>query len=208
MAGKNKRDEIMDATMRLVSETGLPALSTRKVAARANVSDGLMYRYFKSKDELLYACYQSIQKEIAALIDGKHENMPVEYMDRPIDKKNLIKIAYIHWLKYFKFLIDSDYKTLFYIEFRTSPYIRCILDDEEKLDALYFDRFGVIISVMIKSIKLDKDAIGFILTYIMDMSCVFARKIIVGDLPKSESYYRMIWTFMSEGLAGVLDRAE
>lgn len=137
MAGKNKRDEIMDATMRLVSETGLPALSTRKVAARANVSDGLMYRYFKSKDELLYACYQSIQKEIAALIDGKHENMPVEYMDRPIDKKNLIKIAYIHWLKYFKFLIDSDYKTLFYIEFRTSPYIRCILDDEEKLDALY-----------------------------------------------------------------------
>ena len=45
----NHKADIMRATIELVAEDGISAVTTRRVANRAGVSDGLMYRFFVSK---------------------------------------------------------------------------------------------------------------------------------------------------------------
>ena len=50
-----RRDEILDATMRCLSRSGLAGLSTTALCEEAGVSMGALYTHFASKDEILQA---------------------------------------------------------------------------------------------------------------------------------------------------------
>ncbi|GJM39632.1 MAG: TetR family transcriptional regulator [Acidimicrobiales bacterium] len=50
-----RRIRIVEAAMKLAAEGGYEAVQMRAVAERADVSLGTIYRYFKSKDDLLLA---------------------------------------------------------------------------------------------------------------------------------------------------------
>ena len=50
-----KQEKILNAALELFSEEGFKATSTSKVAKRAGVSEGLIFRHFKNKDGLLEA---------------------------------------------------------------------------------------------------------------------------------------------------------
>ena len=50
-----RRIRIVEAAMHMAAEGGLEAVQMRAVAERAGVSLGTIYRYFKSKDDLLLA---------------------------------------------------------------------------------------------------------------------------------------------------------
>lgn len=49
----NKREQILDATEKLITVKGLHALSMQQVAKEAGVAAGTIYRYFKDKDDLI-----------------------------------------------------------------------------------------------------------------------------------------------------------
>jgi len=49
-----KRNAIMDAALQLFLEKGYKSVTTREIAAHANVSKGVLYDYFKSKEDLFY----------------------------------------------------------------------------------------------------------------------------------------------------------
>lgn len=70
-----KRDEILDAAMRIFErDGGLNALSLRKLAAEMDLSYSAPYRYFTNKDELVNAlrarAYRWIEHEMLDAIDG------------------------------------------------------------------------------------------------------------------------------------------
>lgn len=50
-----KQEDIINAALKLFAEEGFKATSTSKVAKRAGVSEGLIFRHFKNKDGLLDA---------------------------------------------------------------------------------------------------------------------------------------------------------
>jgi len=50
-----RRSRVLDAALQLASEGGYDAVQMRDVATRAHVALGTIYRYFRSKDELLAA---------------------------------------------------------------------------------------------------------------------------------------------------------
>lgn len=50
-----RRDEILDATMKCLSRSGLAELSTTEICAEAGISMGALYTHFGSKDEILQA---------------------------------------------------------------------------------------------------------------------------------------------------------
>jgi len=50
-----RRSRVLDAALLLASEGGYDAVQMRDVATRAHVALGTIYRYFRSKDELLAA---------------------------------------------------------------------------------------------------------------------------------------------------------
>ena len=50
---ESSKENILDAALKLFSSNGYFNTSTRQIAKQANISNGLLYNYFKSKEELL-----------------------------------------------------------------------------------------------------------------------------------------------------------
>ena len=65
-----RRTRVLEAALQLASTGGYEAVQMRDVAASAHVALGTIYRYFRSKDELLAAALvewaRSIEREVSA----------------------------------------------------------------------------------------------------------------------------------------------
>ncbi|HEY4652344.1 MAG TPA: TetR/AcrR family transcriptional regulator [Pontibacter sp.] len=68
--GKDKREQtinqLIDTALSLFSEQGYDATSIRAIAQRAGFSLGLMYNYFRSKEELLVEIYRRGSADVNA----------------------------------------------------------------------------------------------------------------------------------------------
>lgn len=62
------RDKILNVALQLFSSKGYHNTSTRQIAKEAKVSDGFLYNYFKSKENLAIAVLQSAFKTLDAAI--------------------------------------------------------------------------------------------------------------------------------------------
>ena len=62
---RNRRNEIIAATIRVASRHGVSASTVRGIAAEAGVTEGAIYRHFSSKEELCQAAYFQIVAEMA-----------------------------------------------------------------------------------------------------------------------------------------------
>ncbi|WP_166866435.1 MULTISPECIES: TetR/AcrR family transcriptional regulator [unclassified Salinibacterium] len=54
----NVRDQVASAAVALFAEKGYANTSVQEVVARAGVTKGAMYHYFRSKDDLLFGIYE------------------------------------------------------------------------------------------------------------------------------------------------------
>ncbi len=63
---KNRRGEILDATVRVAARQGVSGASVRQIASEAGVTEGALYRHFDSKDDLCQKAYQQIVAEMVA----------------------------------------------------------------------------------------------------------------------------------------------
>lgn len=80
-----RRDQIAGAVSVLVGEHGLDAVTVAKVAARAEISVGLVQHYFPSKDDLLLFAHRrsmdAINHRIAAQLAREHpERLPIRQL--------------------------------------------------------------------------------------------------------------------------------
>ena len=62
---KNRREEIVAATVRLVAKQGVSGASIRQIASEAGVTEGALYRHFENKDDLCQQTYQQIVADMA-----------------------------------------------------------------------------------------------------------------------------------------------
>jgi AcrR family transcriptional regulator len=67
--GERTREHLLDTALRLFTTTGYEATTMRDIAATAECSLGLAYRYFASKEEFVLALYARLEQEFAAYID-------------------------------------------------------------------------------------------------------------------------------------------
>jgi len=63
---KNRRGEIVTATIRLVARQGMRAATIRQIAQASGVTEGAIYRHFSSKEDLCHQAYCQIVAEMAA----------------------------------------------------------------------------------------------------------------------------------------------
>lgn len=64
------------AALTLFVDKSIEGVSTKSIAALANVSEGLLYRHFKSKHDLSLTLMQAIHERLTALVRG--------HMDQPL----------------------------------------------------------------------------------------------------------------------------
>ena len=65
-SGDQTRRALLDAAVRLVAERGWDAVTTRQIAERAGVNQGLIHYHFRSKDQLLHAAFERALRETFA----------------------------------------------------------------------------------------------------------------------------------------------
>jgi AcrR family transcriptional regulator len=80
--GEVRRAQIVDIARRLFAEHGYQQTTTRQLARAAGVSDALMYRHFKSKDEVLRAVVDQGLAGFAAMRETAAAGR-----DRPLDER-------------------------------------------------------------------------------------------------------------------------
>ena len=61
------RAALLQAAAALFAEKGVEAVSTREIASKAHVNNGLIHRHFRTKDALLREVLESLSAEISAV---------------------------------------------------------------------------------------------------------------------------------------------
>jgi AcrR family transcriptional regulator len=72
---EGKRKHIMDAALTLFSNQGFHATSISQIAQMAEISKGLMYNYFQSKEELLQSIVSEGYRKIYGAFDPNNDGI-------------------------------------------------------------------------------------------------------------------------------------
>lgn len=63
----NKKDKILQCALELFANDGYNAVSTQRIAAKAGVSEGLIFKHFKNKKGLLSEIMEEAERKIAEI---------------------------------------------------------------------------------------------------------------------------------------------
>lgn len=66
------RDALLKAAAKLFAEKGAEAVSTREIASKAHVNNGLIHRHFRTKDALLREVLEGLGAEISSVERDGH----------------------------------------------------------------------------------------------------------------------------------------
>ena len=88
------RRALLDATVQLIEEQGLEAVSVREVARRTGVSPGAPFRHFQTRTALLTAVAEVAQER---LIQAVGESLGNAKNANPLQKFHAIGIGFLRW---------------------------------------------------------------------------------------------------------------
>ena len=78
-APQDKRQQILSAAEKLISEVGFQGLSMQKLAKEAGVAAGTIYRYFEDKDHLIDDVRVLVTQRVAdAVQEGVNDSDPIK----------------------------------------------------------------------------------------------------------------------------------
>ena len=86
----DKRDKILEAALKLFVEYGFHGTPTSKIAGEAGVSNGTLFHWFKTKEELILALYDIAKNDwnefLVAKIDA---NQPLEMIAKMVMRESV-----------------------------------------------------------------------------------------------------------------------
>lgn len=181
--------------MELVADIGMVNFSMRKVTERLGVSESFTYQYFDTKESLLRGCYNKINDQFAALFQ---EKLLAEI--QKCEEKSLDEIFCGLWKSCFSYWVENTYRTIYYFEYRDSR----LLDRGEKgRKAVFIRWFEECLQKRGNRCFLYEAAnMDYLWIYIIDVTGVFAKRVIRGELPDTEESYENIWRLISKGVSG------
>ncbi|MBC8035052.1 MAG: TetR/AcrR family transcriptional regulator [Chitinophagaceae bacterium] len=103
---------MLQAALHLLVKNGFHGTPTSKIAAQAGVSNGTLFHYYKTKDELVIALYNEIKAEMASYLFAQineHDNLEAKF------KKSFIHSLY--WA------LDNQEKFYYVQQFHFSPHL-------------------------------------------------------------------------------------
>lgn len=114
----NKRAKILAAALELFVERGFHSTPTSAISKRAGVSAGILFHYFKTKDDLIYTLFLETKLEFLQAM-----NVGMEKVSSPEGKFRLI------WSNAWNYGVDNLVKFKFVQQIHHSPLIDRIKED-------------------------------------------------------------------------------
>ncbi|MGY8826794.1 MAG: TetR/AcrR family transcriptional regulator [Candidatus Latescibacterota bacterium] len=93
---KNKKGEIIAATVQLVAQRGVNGASIRRIAEVAGVTEGALYRHFRSKEDL---CQQAYCHIVSDMIAAKEE-IAASKVDVKTKFEDWVRVSYEYFDRY------------------------------------------------------------------------------------------------------------
>jgi AcrR family transcriptional regulator len=115
----DKQEQILKAALKLFVEFGFHGTPTSKIAQEASVSNGTLFHYFKTKDELVVALYIYIKSNLASCMSSER---PADETIKATFKREFI--ATLYWAK------DNPMEFRFTQQFLSSPYFTMVSSEE------------------------------------------------------------------------------
>lgn len=103
---EGRKDQIMQVALELFANEGIQT-PISKIAKEAGISKGLMYNYFRSKEELLHEVALDGMKEIFSLFDPNHDGVLTdeEFVFFVSETFRVIKENREYWKLYFRMIM-------------------------------------------------------------------------------------------------------
>jgi len=87
----SKKDAILKASIEVFGKKGYDRATTDEIAEKAGVAKGLIFHYFKNKEELYYQAYryvvEKLQREFKNFLRENRNRDIFDFMERWIEKK-------------------------------------------------------------------------------------------------------------------------
>ena len=190
----------MDAAIQSYAEYGEQGLTTKNLAKAAGCSEALIYRHFKSKDDLLRACYIRLHAKAVAAIP------PVEIPENAT-LSEAVEISREYWLNFFKFFVEAGIESLFYYWFRMSDAFTELLNEgSEDIKEAYSKSFFNMFEQLRVKLNLDISADHY-RTYIVFFTGTFVDQVVRGKVPDTEESFEFIANLLFGGLVTTLPGA-
>lgn len=137
----NKKNQLLKASLNLFAHSGCDAVSTKKIAETAHVSEGLLFRHFKNKEGLIQTLYEFeselVLKRLDPILDLSHPKVVLrEILSLPFQ----IKENHFEFYKWYLSLLEYRFKGVSIIEqkltyksqqaFRTLQYENVEIEDK------------------------------------------------------------------------------
>ena len=194
MARTNKQEELMNTTYVVVAENGIDTFSMKTVTNRLGVSEGLIYKYFDTREGLLFKSFVTFEKQIADML-AKCTSLENEGESREERRKRI-------WKSYYKFFLENNYKSLFYFEYRWSFRFADYKKLMEENGNDYTDgiqNFSRAVLGHPAITKFEKEKIA----WIVENTSMYAKKALLGDIEKDDATIENIYQLIFYGIGGL-----
>lgn len=184
---------MLDAAIRSYAELGEQGLTTKNLAKAADCSEALIYRHFKSKDDLLRECYLRLHARADKAF------ITVDLPD-DLSLAEVIRRSRGYYIQVLRFFVDAGYESLFYFWFRMSDAFTSLLKEgSEDIKETYISSFMNSFERMRVKLNLGISA-DFYRTFIVFATGNFVEQIIKGKLDGSDRTYETIADLVFGGL--------
>lgn len=195
MSKISKKDLLLDCTMRAVAENGLMAVSMQMVTQMAGTAEGLIYKHYGTKENLLLQCYLSLYSEIRDCIESSLGD--IKGIN---EREDMFAFLRKIWNKYFAYLIKNKYKTLYFYEYRNSAYIKVAAERGEVDPKNFFAKTVDVFYEFDKKFDIfHKVDIKWFFYYVTDLSVVFAIRLINEGIECDKATLDIIWNLIWGG---------
>lgn len=200
MKKSTKKELLLDCTMKAVAENGLMNVSMQMITKMANTAEGLIYKHYQTKENLLLQCYLSVYEDLKAHIETDINKVEVT------NKEEMINSLHNLWKKYFKFLIKNREKTLFFYEYRNSSYMyqataNGLVDTKNTFSELA----NFFYSLDKKFNILQKSDLKSFFVYVTDITIIFAIRLINSKIEVNKETTEMLWNLVWHGQSWLID---
>lgn len=107
----DKKEKILKSALELFANEGVNATSTNRIAIKAGVSEGLIFKHFKNKKALLNAIMESAEEKVTALfVNILQQDVAELVIKKTIELPFSIKKSeYNYWKLQFKLKWEQEY---------------------------------------------------------------------------------------------------
>ena len=164
----DKRTDILNATLELISEHGFHGTPMSKIADEAGVGAGTIYRYFDSKETLINELFLDVKHDISqAMLAGFSPDGRTEDIFRQV------------WLNTFNYCVQNPYKMVFLEQYHNSPF------QTPESEAATLELLAPIVSVFqaaVENGEIKKIPFEMLSTFVYDVTVAHAKRHINGVL--------------------------